>query len=386
LIIDTNRPTLPSVLRSAGYTTGAVGKWHLGLGPGPGKTDWNGLIKPGANDIGFVYSFIIPATGDRVPCVYVENGRVVGAGSSNPIEVSYGKRIGDEPTGAEHPEMLKMKLSRGHDNTIINGISRIGFMSGGAAARWKDEDIADTLTSRAVKFIEENRDRPFFLYFATHDIHVPRVPHPRFVGKSECGVRGDAIQEFDWSVGEIVATLDRLKLADDTLLIVTSDNGPVVDDGYADGSVEKLNGHAPAGEYRGGKYTVYEGGTRVPFITRWPGRIKPGESDALVCQIDFFASLTTLAGAERPGGTGPDSQDVLPALLGETKAGRETLIEQGGGVVTAIRKKNWKYIPRPRGLGELYDLGKDPGERVNVAEKNPEIVKEMAGVLEEAKR
>src|SRR5690242_10687911 len=174
LIIDPTRPTLPSVLRSAGYTTGAVGKWHLGLGPGPGKTDWNGLIKPGVNDIGFVYSFIIPATGDRVPCVYVENGRVVAADSSNPIEVSYGKKIGDEPTGADHPEMLKMKLSKGHDNTIVNGISRIGFMSGGLAARWKDEDIADTLTGRAVKFIEENKDRPFFLYFATHDIHVPR--------------------------------------------------------------------------------------------------------------------------------------------------------------------------------------------------------------------
>jgi len=282
--------------------------------------------------------------------------------------------------------MLKIKLSKGHDNTIINGISRIGFMSGGLAARWKDQDISDTLTNRAVKFIEENKDRPFFLYFATHDIHVPRVPHPRFAGKSECGVRGDVIQEFDWSVGEIVATLDRLKLADNTLLIATSDNGPVVDDGYADGSLEKLNGHLPAGAYRGGKYTVYEGGTRVPFITRWPGRINPGESDALMCQIDFLASLTTLAGAERPGGTGPDSQDVLPALLGETKIGRETLIEQGGGVVTAIRKKNWKYIPRPRGSGELYDLSKDPGERLSMAERNPAVVKDLAGLLEEAKR
>jgi arylsulfatase A-like enzyme len=384
LIIDPSRPTLPSVLRSAGYTTGAVGKWHLGLGKK--NLDWNGDITPGPIEIGFNSSFIIPATGDRVPCVFVEDHRVFNGDSSNPIEVSYGKKIGDDPTGKEHPELLKMKLSHGHDNTIVNGISRIGFMSGGAKARWKDEEIADTLTARAVNFIEASKDKPFFLYFATHDVHVPRVPGPRFAGTSGCGVRGDVIQEFDWSVGQIMETLDRLKLADNTLLIVTSDNGPVLDDGYADGAVRDLNGHTPAGPYRGGKYQIYEGGTRVPFITRWPGKITPGISDALICQVDFLASFATLAGAERPREAGPDSQDVLPAILGQSKTGRETLVEQGGGVMTGLRQGNWKFIPRPNAKNaELYDLAKDPAEKTSVAKENQEKVKELRELLQQAR-
>ncbi|HEY7120829.1 MAG TPA: arylsulfatase [Tepidisphaeraceae bacterium] len=385
LIIDTTRPTLPSILRSAGYATGAVGKWHLGLGSG--GVDWNQLIKPGPAEVGFIYSFILPATGDRVPCVYVENGRVVGADSSNPIQVSYKGKVGNDPTGREHPEMLKMKLSQGHADTIVNGISRIGFMSGGDKARWKDDQMADELTRRAVSFIDQNKDKPFFLYFATHDIHVPRVPGPRFAGTSGCGVRGDVVQEFDWSVGEVVAALARAGVADNTLLIVTSDNGPVVDDGYADGAKENLNGHTPAGPFRGGKYTIYEGGTRVPFITRWPGRIKPATtSDALVCQVDFLASLASLAGADRPEGAGPDSRNVLPALLGEQPAGRETLVEQGGGVMLGIRKGNWKLIPRANGKAELYDLAKDSGEKHNVAAENAAAVSELRDLLDKARR
>jgi arylsulfatase A-like enzyme len=349
--------------------------------------DWNQLIKPGPAEVGFIYSFILPATGDRVPCVYVENGRVVGADSSNPIQVSYKGKVGNDPTGREHPEMLKMKLSQGHADTIVNGISRIGFMSGGDKARWKDDQMADELTRRAVSFIDQNKDKPFFLYFATHDIHVPRVPGPRFAGTSGCGVRGDVVQEFDWSVGEVVAALARAGVADNTLLIVTSDNGPVVDDGYADGAKENLNGHTPAGPFRGGKYTIYEGGTRVPFITRWPGRIKPATtSDALVCQVDFLASLASLAGADRPEGAGPDSRNVLPALLGEQPAGRETLVEQGGGVMLGIRKGNWKLIPRANGKAELYDLAKDSGEKHNVAAENAAAVSELRDLLDKARR
>jgi arylsulfatase A-like enzyme len=381
LIIDPKRPTLPSILQKAGYATGAVGKWHLGLGSG--HLNWNEEIKPGPMEVGFDSNFIIPATVDRVPCVFVEGRRVVNAESSNPIEVNYAKKVGDDPTGAEHPELLKLKPSHGHNQTIVNGISRIGFMSGGQAARWKDEDIADVLTQRAVSFIESNKDKPFFLYFATHDVHVPRTPNQRFVGKSECGIRGDVVQEFDWSVSEIVATLDRLKLADDTLLIVTSDNGPVVDDGYQDGAVKDLNGHTPAGPWRGGKYTVYEGGTRMPWIARWPGRIKPGAtSEALMCQVDLLKSLASLAGAEVPAGAAMDSQNMLPALLGENASGRETLVEQGGGVMLGMRKGNWKFVPRPNVKNsELYDLASDPGETRNVASENAAVVKEMTGLL-----
>jgi len=391
-IIEPGRPTLPSVLRQAGYATGVVGKWHLGLGAG--NLDWNGDIGPGPLDIGFDYSFLIPATGDRVPCVFVENRRVVGLDPADPIEVKYGAPVGGEPTGKANPELLTMVPSHGHDQTIVNGISRIGYMTGGKAARWKDEDIADTITTKAVSFIERHKDRPFFLYFATHDIHVPRVPHARFAGKSTMGPRGDVILQFDWSVGEIVKALDRLKLADNTLIIVTSDNGPVVDDGYRDQAEEKLGTHRPAGPLRGGKYSAFEGGTRVPFLVRWPRRVKAGVSAALVSQVDMFASLASLTGGAVPAGAAPDSVDSLKALLGESAEGRAFVVEQAGPLSLIVG--NWKYIEPRKGqaidaytrteLGndpdpQLYDRTVDIGERRNQAAEQPERVKEMAAKL-----
>lgn len=371
MIIEPGRTTVPSHLQKSGYRTGAIGKWHLGLGAG--GVDWNGDIKPGPREIGFDYNFIMAATGDRVPCVFIENQRVVGLDPNDPIQVSYGKPIGNEPTGKEHPELLRMGLTAGHNATIINGISRIGFMSGGKAARWKDEDMADTFTRQAVKFIEGSTNQPFFLYFAAHDPHVPRVPHPRFVGKSGCGVRGDAIVQLDWCVGEILGALDRLNLSSNTLVIFSSDNGPVLDDGYADGAVKDLNGHKPAGSLRGGKYSAYEGGTRVPFIVRWPGRVQPGISDALVCQVDFAASFTALTGQKTATGAAPDSVDVLPALLGDTKTGRGKLVEHDGSRVLSFRDGPWKFVEperRARGgysvAGELYNLGSDLAETNNL--------------------
>lgn len=387
LIIEPGRPTLPAVLQGAGYKTGCVGKWHLGLGAG--NIDWNGDISPGPKQIGFDYHFIIPATGDRTPCVYVENGRVVGLDPKDPIQVSYGTPIGNDPTGKEHPELLKMKLSGGHDQTIVNGISRIGYMSGGKAARWVDEDMADTITRKAAAFIESNKSQPFFLYFATHDVHVPRVPHQRFQGKTACGVRCDAVKQLDNSVGEILKTLDRLKLAGDTLIMFSSDNGPVIDDGYADGSVENLNGHTPAGPLRGGKYSLYEGGTRLPFLARWPKRIKPGVSDALICQVDLVASLAALTGQKASAQSARDSRNILPALLGESKQGRDVLVEHANGL--ALRQGQWKLIPagapdngkkkKQARVLELYDLAADLGETKNVAAQHPEVVSKMQAVL-----
>jgi arylsulfatase A-like enzyme len=388
LIIDPARPTLPSVLKQAGYATGVVGKWHLGLGSG--AIDWNGEIKPGPLEIGFDDAFILPATGDRVPCVYVENHRIVGLDPADPVRVSYAKQVGDEPTGKEHPELLKMKLSRGHDFTIVNGISRIGWMAGGKAARWVDEDMADVLTRKAVEFVERHKEKPFFLYFATHDIHVPRVPHARFAGKSGCGVRGDVIEELDWTVGEVMAALDRLGLAENTLLVFSSDNGPVIDDGYADGAVQDLNGHKPAGALRGGKYSPYEGGTRVPFIARWPARIKPGVSDALVCQIDFMASFAALAGTSLPAGAGPDSTNVLAALLGESKEGRDHLVEHAAGL--SFRRGPWKYIPRAPGKGkgaggdELYNVADDLAETKNLISEKADLARDLAAQLEKIRQ
>jgi arylsulfatase A-like enzyme len=369
-----------------------VGKWHLGLG-GPGGPDWNNEIKPGPLEVGFDYAFIQPATGDRVPCVYVENHRVFNLDPKDPIQVSYGKPIGNEPTGKDHPELLKMRLVEGHDGTIIDGISRIGFMTGGHAARWKDEDKADVLTDKAAAFIKQNAASPFFLYFATHDPHVPRVPNPRFVGKSGCGVRGDVIVEFDWCVGEILSTLDKLNLASNTIVIVSSDNGPVLIDGYDDGAVKDANGHLPAGPLRGGKYYVYEGGTRVPFILRWPGHVSPGVSDAMISLVDFTASFAALAGQTIPAGDAPDSVNVLPALLGETREGRDQLVEHDGFGMLGFRDRLWKYIqpdlvPRPRysPLGELYDLGHDLGETNNLVEKEPATGKKLSNELSDVRQ
>ncbi|MDQ3815231.1 MAG: arylsulfatase [Armatimonadota bacterium] len=392
LIIKPGRYTLPSMLQQAGYHTGVVGKWHLGLGEG--KVDWNGEVKPGPLEVGFDESFIMAATGDRVPCVYVAGHRVVGLDPNDPIQVSYQWKIGNEPTGREHPELLKMKPSHGHDQTIINGISRIGYMTGGQAARWKDEEMADVFTGQAVQFIERNRQRPFFLYFATHDPHVPRVPHPRFVGESTMGPRGDAIAQLDWCVGEVLDTLDRLKLANDTLVIFSSDNGPVINDGYYDDSIIKLGDHKPAGPWRGGKYSNFEGGTRVPFIVRWPGRVQPGESAALICQVDLLASLAALTGQTLPADAAPDSFNILPALLGASPEGRDHLVEDANQ--QSLRVGHWKYIPPAKGAkvtpntntetgndpgGQLFDLSSDPGETRNLAAQQPERVRAMAARL-----
>ncbi len=392
LIIQPGRATLQSVMQKSGYVTGAVGKWHLGLGAG--ALDWNQEIRPGPLDIGFDYCFLLPATGDRVPCVFVENRRVIGLDPADPIQVSYEKPVGNDPIGREHPELLKMHPSHGHDMAIVNGISRIGYMTGGAKARWVDEDMADVLTRKAVSFIEQNRDRRFLLYFATHDIHVPRVPHSRFAGKSGLGPRGDVILQLDWCVGEILSTLDRLSLTGNTLVIFTSDNGPVIDDGYKDQAVEKLDGHKPSGPLRGGKYSAFDAGTRVPFIVRWPGQVKDGISDALVCQIDFMSSFAALTGRTLAAEDAPDSNNILPALLGKSKAGRAHLVEQAGTL--SLIKGGWKYIEPSKGakinqntnteLGndpnpQLYNLANDLGERHNLADRYPKKVEELAALL-----
>jgi len=396
LIIPTSEETMPGMLQKAGYRTAVVGKWHLGLGPAGGP-DWNADIKPGPLELGFDYSFIMPATGDRVPCVYLENHRIVDLDASDPIQVSYKSKIGNEPTGKENPTLLKMNYSHGHDATIINGISRIGWMTGGQKARWIDEDMADVFTNRAINFIEQNLKSPFFLYFATHDIHVPRAPHSRFVGKSGMGARGDAILQLDWSVGELLNTLDRLNIADETLVIFTSDNGAVVDDGYEDEAVEKLNGHSPSGIFRGGKYSAFEGGTKVPMLIRWPGKIKAGTvSNTLFSQIDFYASFGALTGRTV---NLPDSYNSLNTLLGG-KENREYIVQQAVNSRLGIIQGDWKYISTGPGpainnqvnieLGnnekpQLYNLKKDAREKNNVADQYPEILNRLMAKLAEVR-
>ncbi|HET7695387.1 MAG TPA: sulfatase-like hydrolase/transferase [Vicinamibacterales bacterium] len=399
LVIEPGRTSLATVFQKAGYATGVVGKWHLGLGPAGGP-DWNGEIRPGPLEIGFDSAFIMAATGDRVPTVYVENRRVANLDPADPIRVNYGEPVGDWPTGRGSPQLLKLHPSHGHDQTIVNGISRIGYMTGGKTALWKDEEMGDVFTRRAIAFIEQHRAKPFFLYFALHEPHVPRVPHPRFAGATSMGPRGDAIAQLDSSIGELLSTLDRLGLTRNTLVLFTSDNGPVVDDGYRDRAVELLGDHRPAGPFRGGKYSTFEGGTRVPLIVRWPARVKPGISNALVSQVDFLASFAALLGQPVTGISPSDSENVLPALLGQSQAGRAALVEQSGARV-ALREGAWKYIPPSQGpriqantnteLGndpepQLYDLTGDPGERNNLAAAQPERVRAMAATLDRLRR
>lgn len=395
LLIDPVQETLPKMLKRAGYQTAVIGKWHLGLGHG--EIDWNKKISPGANEIGFDYSFLIPATGDRVPTVFVENGRVVNLDLDDPIEVSYNENIDPDPIGLERPGLLRQKADPQHSETIVNGISRIGFMKGGKRAQWVDEEFPFVFNKKAKAFITNNSGKPFFLYYAFQDIHVPRMPNERFVGKSKMGPRGDAIAQVDWVVGDIVQILEQQNLLENTLIIFTSDNGPVLDDGYADRAVELLGEHDPTGGFRGGKYSAYEAGTRVPTIIYWKGKIKHLESDALVSQIDLLASLASLTGQEI-GESVVDSQNQLEVWMGKSEKGRAVLIEES--FTLALRKANWKYI-RPfkgktpdwlsnkdieNGLtleSQLFDLSKDPAEQENLAHQLPDKVQAMDKLMRE---
>lgn len=399
MIIRPEQYTMADLFKNAGYATGAFGKWHLGLGEKSGEQDWNAPLPVGLDDLGFDYSYIMAATADRVPCVFIENGRVANYDPTAPIEVSYKANFPGEPTGRSNPELLyNLKPSHGHDYSIVNGISRIGYMKGGGKALWKDENIADSITAHALTFIEQHKDEPFFMYFATNDVHVPRFPHERFRGKNKMGLRGDAIAQFDWSVGQLLDQLDRLGLSDNTLILLSSDNGPVVDDGYDDRAKELLNGHSPTGNLRGGKYSAFEGGTRVPMIVRWPARIKPAaENDVLMSQIDWMASFASMLDQNMPKGSAPDSYNRLSNLLGSDMTDRPWVVEQAADKTLSLRTKKWKYIEPSEGSPmitwgpevetgylpspQLYDMSADNTEQANLAEENPRVVYDLERVL-----
>jgi arylsulfatase A len=402
LIIDQNTLTLPDLMKKAGYQTAVVGKWHLGLGAQGKGPDWNGELKPGPREIGFDYHFLLPTTNDRVPQIYVTESRVLNLDPSDPLWVGMKKPSPDHPTGITHRDTLKQDWSHGHNGTIHNGISRIGFYTGGEKARFRDEDLADKWVEKSNFFIEENKDKPFFLFYASHDLHVPRIPHERFQGVTPHGFRADSIVQLDWTVGEIMKTLNRLKLTENTLVIFCSDNGPVMDDGYKDEALEKLGSHKAAGHFKGGKYSVYEGGTRTPFITSWKGKIPAGKSEQLVCTIDLAASLASLTGTPVPGTACPDSKNVLNALLGMPEArGRTSLIQQdnGGKGNFGYRSGHWKLVKHAKGSArnivvgknlantkvpvlQLFDLSKDPSETKNIIEENPGVAQRLKDELQ----
>ena len=401
LIVPLDKLTLPKMFKRAGYHTGVIGKWHLGIGDGHTPVDWNGDVRPGPIEVGFDFSFLLPSTNDRVPCVFVLNHRVLNLDPNDPLYV--GRKLAEvqKPGSTPYPDgqtnrdaMTVYKSSHGHDNSVINGIGRIGYMSGGKSALWNDETIADVFVEQARAYFAAHKNEPFFLYFASQDIHVPRVPHPRFRGKTGLGPRGDAMVQFDWTVGEILKSLEENGLAENTIVVFSSDNGPVYDDGYEDGTTihtsmgENDRGHDGSGIWRGGKYQIFEGGTRVPFIVRWPKQIKPGTSDALVNQIDLLASFADLLDITLDEGDAADSRNTLSAFLGEDLKGLEFMIEESFAL--ALRHKTWKFTKptnpkwpgnRPPIERALYDLGSDPGETNNVIGDHPEVADMMEAQL-----
>lgn len=385
LLIDTAQYTLPKMMRSAGYTTGAIGKWHLGMGDG--NVNWNEHITPCANDIGFDYSCLIAATNDRVPTVFVQDGNVVGLEKDDPLYVNYEKNYEGEPTAFTNPEMLKMDWDHGHNNSIMNGIGRIGYQTGGKAAMWVDEDMADYFSQQVKSFIDANKEQPFFLYYGLHEPHVPRAPHSRFVGSTNLGPRGDAVTEADWCVGELISYLEKEGLLDNTIIIFSSDNGPVLNDGYKDGAIETAEIHDQLGGLRGGKYSLFEGGTRVPLMVYWKGHIEPLVSEAMVSQIDIMPSLGALVGVETPN---MDAMNLLDAFMGKNQNGRESIVHEAGGKL-AYRKGDWVMIPGYKGAelnaksietgnsesATLWNLKNDPAQTTDLAAENPEKVNEL---------
>ncbi|MFK7740073.1 MAG: arylsulfatase [Planctomycetota bacterium] len=408
LTIPTDWLTLPKVFQRAGYRTAIVGKWHLGLGQSGEPVDWNGDVKPGPLEVGFDVSFLLPSTNDRVPCVYLDGHRVLGLDPKDPLFV--GRKRPASFAGTEYPNgkidrdaMTYYPSSHGHDNSVIGGIGRIGFQWGGQSAVWDDEKMADVFVDRAKAFladhsrkkapssqqVERAERQPFFLFFSSQDIHVPRTPHPRFRGKSQLGFRGDAMVQLDWAAGAILKALDEHDLARETLVIFSSDNGPVYDDGYVDGTTVRTStaevdrGHDGSGPYRGGKYQIYEGGTRVPMLVRWPDKIAVGTSDALFGQIDLLASFAKMLDVPLAKEDAIDSRNALAVLLGKDEVGVPYLVEEAGTL--ALRHGPWKYVQarRRRGSRQLYDLRVDRGERRDLANQDAERVARFDELLHE---
>ncbi|HGF7478843.1 TPA: arylsulfatase [Vibrio mimicus] len=398
-IITSDDATLANLFQEHGYATGIVGKWHLGLGNG--ELDFNQEIQGTPNDVGFEHSFIMAATNDRVPCVYIHNRQVANLDPNDPIEVTYDwdKAFPDVPNGRQNPELLDVMYDHGHDGTIINGISRIGHMRGGKSALWNDETMGEVFADNAISFIEQHQQEPFFLYYALHQPHVPRIPNPKFRGVTPHGVRGDVIVEMDWCIGKVLKKIDELGLKDNTLVIFSSDNGPVLNDGYKDQAIELNGQHRMAGPLRGGKYSLFEGGTRVPFIVRWPQQIASGQSSALFNQVDLYHSFAQLLNRPLTPTEAPDSQPLLDTLLGKDSVGRSDMVLEGMQYKKVLRNQRYAYIPAHdddfvcqytgnekgnQSSPQLYDLKDDIGQLTNLAEQMPDLVQELDHALHQA--
>ena len=365
--IETSLPTIAALLKSTGYPTASIGKLHLGYCSG--KADFTKPLTPGPLDIGFDYLFAVPQNHGDASGVYVRNRQVVGLRSSQSV-----------PAG---------KSPYGRDYIGLDAPQRV------------DENVMDELTTDAIRWLEESaREEPFFLYFAPVAIHFPYTPSDKTRGTSEIGLYGDWIHELDRSIGRILDTLDQMNVTDDTLVIFTSDNGGVLmTEGQRPEAEAFRAGLRPNGHWRGRKHSIYEGGFRVPFLVRWPGRVEPGTvCDETLNLVDMYATLATLIDqpVSSKEAVAEDSFNVLPAILGKSHQEplRPSMIVHSPNGNFAIRRGSWKYIegipsptikkpPQRNELhAQLYNLQDDPGEQRNVINEHPDIVRRLATLLE----
>lgn len=398
LLIDPAQQTIGSLMQKAGYATACLGKWHLGFGEE--KPDWNGKLAPGPLEVGFDYYFGVPVVNSHAPFVYVENRRVVGLTPEDPLV--YGRRSKTRV----FPEKMQLDAIGGAD---------------AAHALYDDEAVGTTLAEKAVGWIEQQKDNPFFLYLATTNIHHPFTPAPRFQGTSDCGLYGDYIHELDWIVGEVLQALEEQGLADNTLVLFTSDNGGMLN---VTGQKAREAGHRSNGDLLGFKFDAWEGGHRVPFLARWPGQIEAGStSDQLIGNVDLLATMSALTGVEPREGQGRDSVNVLPALTEDpaTPLRDHLVLAARKPSHLTLRQGPWVYIPARAGGGfsgrklgshgfggppailfsgnensdlengkvradappaQLYNLRSDLPQTTNLYADYPEVVQAMEGLLQ----
>ncbi len=402
LLIDTAKLSLGQLFKNKGYATAAIGKWHLGFGTD--KTDWNKPLRPGPLELGFDYYFGVPKVNSGFPYVYVENDHIVGYDPNDPLV--YGKEpFSPTPTFPEEA-----------------GRKTLNKFSGALEAHkmYDDERTATLLTEKAIGWINEHKEKPFFLYFPTTNIHHPYTPNPRFKGSSQCGLYGDFIHELDWMVGELLKCLEENGLTENTLVVFTSDNG---------GMLNKASmltweaGHRQNGDLLGFKFGAWEGGHRIPFIARWPGKIKASSvSDQLICNVDMLPTFASLTNQRIEKDQVCDGMNILPVLFSDSATlHRDHLIlAPFKGKNLAVRKGKWMYIgaqgdggfgfnPKQHAKGgpgavtysgrensdiengkvkedappaQLYNMEEDVEETTNLYNQYPEVVKEMEAILE----
>jgi len=389
LLIDPDRYTLGDLFKEQGYTTACLGKWHLGFG-NPETPGWdnvlgpnyNGALKPGPLEVGFDYFWGFPHVG-QFPHFIIENHHVLGLDADDPIRITPDKRDGFELNYLKRPR---------------SGLAAALGYEGGKETRYQHTQLSDRLTQQAVTWLDDySSDKPFFLYFAHRNIHGPLIPAPRFDGSSDIGPYGDFLNEFDWSIGQVLDALERNDLTDNTLVIFTSDNGAVKQ--YRPVDYPEINGHRINGELRGQKTTVYEGGVRIPFLARWPGKIPAGtEDDSLIALTDMIATMAEYFEQPLADDIAEDSFSFLGPLLGskQTTPRRTMLVMDSYREMMAIRKGPWKLILGQHGgganyrkthdparpAGQLFNLDEELREWNNYYKRKPELVKSLTAEFE----